>query len=117
MGLLPVVEQHTLSGRTLSISARLTIGRESCDVILPDPEVSRSHAVLDASGGPPTIEDLGSTNGTYVNDDRIQTAEAHHGDVLRFGNTVWHVVAPSTSNRGCDPGDRREQQLARRERP
>jgi pSer/pThr/pTyr-binding forkhead associated (FHA) protein len=101
VGIVMIVEQRPVTGRTLSISGRMTIGRESCDIVLPDPEVSRRHAAITAGESPATIEDLGSTNGTFVNGDRVQVAEVHDGDVLRFGQTVWHVVAPSDAGGGA----------------
>jgi S-DNA-T family DNA segregation ATPase FtsK/SpoIIIE len=90
------VEQRPLAGRVLAIEAGLTIGREGTDIVLPDPEVSRRHAVMRVlESGAAAIEDLGSTNGTYINDERTDgTTRVDVGDVVRFGNTLWHVVAP-----------------------
>jgi pSer/pThr/pTyr-binding forkhead associated (FHA) protein len=90
------VEQRPMAGRVLPIEAGLTIGREGTDIVLPDPEVSRKHAVMRVlEDGGAAIEDTGSTNGTYVNETRIQSATTVDvGDVVRFGNTLWHVAAP-----------------------
>ena len=93
------VEQRPMAGRVLPIEGGLTIGREGTDIVLPDPEVSRKHAVLRVldSGGA-AVEDLGSTNGTYVNDERIEElTPVEVGDVVRFGNTLWHVAAPGAT--------------------
>jgi pSer/pThr/pTyr-binding forkhead associated (FHA) protein len=93
------VEQRPISGRVLPIEAGLTIGREGTDIVLPDPEVSRRHAVMRVleSGGA-AIEDLGSTNGTYVNEERVHGATpVDVGDIVRFGNTLWHVAAPGAT--------------------
>ena len=93
------VEQRPLAGRVLPIEAGLTIGREGTDIVLPDPEVSRRHAVMRVlDGGGAAIEDLGSTNGTYVNEERTAgTTPVGVGDVVRFGNTLWHVAAPGAT--------------------
>ena len=93
------VEQRPMAGRVLPIEAGLTIGREGTDIVLPDPEVSRKHAVMRVleSGGA-AVEDLGSTNGTYVNDERIaELTTIDVGDIVRFGNTLWHVAAPGAT--------------------
>jgi pSer/pThr/pTyr-binding forkhead associated (FHA) protein len=88
-------EERPAGGRTLPVEAG-TIGREGCDVNLADPEISRRHAVIRAGeGDAPTIEDLGSRNGTWVNDRRVEEPTAlQMGDVVRLGNTVWLVTAP-----------------------
>src|SRR4051794_34323639 len=72
----------------------MTIGREGCDVNLIDQEVSRRHAAIRSANGSFAIEDLGSTNGTFVNGDRITGVRVlAHGDTVRLGNTVWTVQA------------------------
>jgi hypothetical protein len=86
------VEQKPMEGREQTLQAGATIGREGCDVNLMDPEVSRRHATIRDQGGSLAIEDLGSTNGTFVNDVRINAVTAlRQGDVVRLGNTVWTI--------------------------
>lgn len=81
-----------MAGRTVPVTPGHVIGRDACDVVLPDPEVSRRHAIVRALGEHPAIQDLGSLNGTFVNGRRIEgVTPLHVGDVLRLGNTVWHV--------------------------
>jgi predicted component of type VI protein secretion system len=97
---LTFVEKKPMEGREQTLSAGSTIGREGCDVNLMDPEVSRRHATIrDAEGGSLAIEDLGSTNGTYVNGARITAVTVlRDGDSVRLGNTVWSIradVAPA----------------------
>jgi pSer/pThr/pTyr-binding forkhead associated (FHA) protein len=72
-----------------------TIGRSpECDVCLEDDLVSRRHAKVQVQGGKWRIEDLGSTNGTWVNEDRLTTSVAlARGDRLRLGNATLHVQA------------------------
>jgi pSer/pThr/pTyr-binding forkhead associated (FHA) protein len=88
-------EERPAAGRMLPLRAG-TIGREGCDVNLADPEVSRRHAAIHANdddGRGPAIEDLGSRNGTWVNDRRIEEpTPLSPGDVVKLGNTVWHVT-------------------------
>jgi predicted component of type VI protein secretion system len=57
-----------------------------------DSEVSRRHAEIRTSDGSLGIEDLGSTNGTFVNERRITGLTVlSHGDTVRLGGTVWTV--------------------------
>jgi pSer/pThr/pTyr-binding forkhead associated (FHA) protein len=97
---LVFVEQRPMTGRIVPIAPGVTIGREGCDVVLPDPEVSRRHAHLCMLDDDPAIEDIGSTNGTFVNDRRVDgPTRVRAGDVVRLGNTVWHVQAPGAATR------------------
>ena len=65
----------------------ITIGRESHnDVVLIDPEASRKHAQISFQAGRYVVEDLGSTNGTFVNGRQIQTATTlNNGDIIEVG--------------------------------
>src|SRR4051794_29513197 len=81
-----------MEGREQNLQAGATIGREGNDVNLMDPEVSRRHAAIRDQGGSLAIEDLGSTNGTFVNDQRISVVTVlNDGDTVRLGNTVWAI--------------------------
>jgi pSer/pThr/pTyr-binding forkhead associated (FHA) protein len=96
---LVFIEERPVTGRVLRIEAGMKVGREG-DIVLPDPEVSRHHAVIGESSSAPTIEDLGSTNGTFVNDERISgPTKLEPGDTIRLGNTVWRVEARGAATR------------------
>jgi hypothetical protein len=70
------------------VEGRSRIGRsEESDVFLVDPSVSRTHAVVEVDGVEPIVRDLGSTNGTFVNGERIEARPIKDGDELMFGNT------------------------------
>jgi pSer/pThr/pTyr-binding forkhead associated (FHA) protein len=89
-------EERPAAGRTLPVQAGTTIGRDGCDINLADPEVSRRHAAIraDDAGAAPAIEDLGSRNGTWVNDRRIDApTPLRDGDLVRLGNTVFYVTS------------------------
>ena len=95
------VEQKPMEGREHKLSPGDTIGREGCEVVLPDPEVSRRHATIRDAGGSLAIEDLGSTNGTYVNDRRVHGVQVlAAGDTVRLGNTVWSIRAAGATGSG-----------------
>ena len=67
-------------------TAKCTIGRASeSDIELPVDSVSSRHAQLEKTGGGWLLTDLQSTNGTFVNDRRIDSAELKPGDRVRFG--------------------------------
>ena len=80
---------------------RLQIGRSSDnDISLPEPEVSRRHALISLVVGADgalavEIEDQGSTNGTYVNGKKIKAAKGrvplNHGDVIRVGGHAFKL--------------------------
>lgn len=70
--------------------ARVIVGRDpSCDLMIDDAEVSRRHARLIARNGGYAIEDLGSTNGTFINEQRIKSVmPLKTGDSIRLGDRV-----------------------------
>ncbi|HLW64044.1 MAG TPA: FHA domain-containing protein [Gemmataceae bacterium] len=66
------------------------IGRsDDCDIIIDAPSVSRRHAELQVTGCSVVITDLGSTNGTYVDERRVEKALAGTGQRLRFGKVPF----------------------------
>jgi hypothetical protein len=80
-------------GGTIRLSSPLEIGRAgSCTITVDDTYVSQHHARLFPRDGAWYVEDLGSTNGTFLNDHRIgQPTEIHAGDVVRVGKTVLEL--------------------------
>ncbi len=71
---------------------KTVIGRkEECDLRIPLPEVSRRHAVVIVSGQTVTLRDMGSANGTYLNNSRITEEELSPGDHVVIGPVVFTV--------------------------
>ena len=92
---LKVVEPAEKRGRTFDLGDELTIGRASgCQVALEDDKaVSQLHARLFRRDGRLYLEDLGSTNGTYLNAKKVTGPVAlHRGDRLQVGRTVLEVA-------------------------
>jgi pSer/pThr/pTyr-binding forkhead associated (FHA) protein/S1-C subfamily serine protease len=80
------------TGKRVSITSDLVIGREGADITVPDPEVSRRHALLRRADGHVEVEDLGSQNGTAVNGQKIQgPRRLVDGDVISVGRTTLTV--------------------------
>jgi hypothetical protein len=91
---LKVVQPDAEAGRTYDLDDELTIGRSpGCGVAMPgDIYTSTLHARLFRRNDQLWVEDLGSTNGTYVNSERIAKAvRLGKGDMLQVGSTVFEV--------------------------
>jgi diguanylate cyclase (GGDEF)-like protein len=78
----------------LSITAGVTIGRGAdCPVHIEDHSVSRKHARVEPTTSGFVAIDLGSTNGTFVNDQPITKYPLCDGDYLRVGNCIYRFLA------------------------
>jgi hypothetical protein len=78
------------------VTGAARVGRGSeCDIALADPSVSRNHALLDVRRGVLFVRDANSTNGTFVNGTRVETAAVHAGDTIAFGKTELLVQVAS----------------------
>ncbi|HUQ80699.1 MAG TPA: adenylate/guanylate cyclase domain-containing protein [Gemmatimonadaceae bacterium] len=79
----------------------LTVGRAlTSDVPLLDPTVSRRHASLVADESGIELNDLGSSNGTFLNGERVEHARVAAGDVLMFGKLSFNVSASDVAENG-----------------
>lgn len=98
-------------------TARIRIGRHhEQDVVLDDPEVSRQHALLRRDGEQYVVEDLGTANGTFVNEEPVRSFVLRPDDVIRIGGCSFHFcrtdedpaatlshVVPASRLRGHSP--------------
>ncbi|MGZ5323159.1 MAG: FHA domain-containing protein [Solirubrobacterales bacterium] len=104
-----VIRRGEGAGAEYPIDGEVVLGREpgSADVVLTDPGISRRHAAIRAAAGRISVADLGSSNGTYVNGDRIRgEAELAAGDEIQLGGIVLsvHPARRAPSARGPAPG-------------
>jgi pSer/pThr/pTyr-binding forkhead associated (FHA) protein len=86
-----VVRQGAQAGMSFPLTGnQLLIGREEgLEIVLQDPESSRRHVRISWQGGQFVIEDLGSTNGTFVNGVQITTPQIlNPGDSIGIGQTA-----------------------------
>src|SRR5262249_46811326 len=84
------------AGRELRIDgrepSRVLVGKgPTADLKLVDPAVSRRHLALEIERGPLRVTDLGSTNGTRVDDTEVADAYVRGGEAVRIGSTVLRV--------------------------
>lgn len=89
----------SLKGKTFPILNAITIGRSSsCEIHLSQEKVSRKHAELIAKGSQLILRDLGSSNGTVVNQKKISEATLTAGDQFHINNNSFLVIGPKLNN-------------------
>jgi hypothetical protein len=92
---LVMLEPNGQHGQVFDLGDELTVGRAiGCGIALPDDTfVSTLHARVFRRDGDLFVEDLGSTNGTFVNDRQVTgTVPIHRGDRLQVGKTVLEMA-------------------------
>jgi pSer/pThr/pTyr-binding forkhead associated (FHA) protein len=71
--------------------ATIILGRQGADVSLSDPEISRSHCVLEVKETYINLKDMDSTNGTFFEDERVRAAMLQDGGEFKIGTSVIRV--------------------------
>lgn len=85
-----VVKEGMRRGQVHRIHDGTTIGRDQARIILRDPKVSKPHAKFTIADDQFTVWDFGSSNGTFVNGERIREATPlNENDVIKIGDTVF----------------------------
>jgi pSer/pThr/pTyr-binding forkhead associated (FHA) protein len=108
-------------GRTRDVELRgdrVLLGRlDHCDVVLTGHGVSREHAELTRAGGTWTVRDLGSSNGTFVNDARVESQRLCAGDVIGIGPEITATLLDDAPRPGVEDsagGPRLERRTVKR---
>jgi ABC transport system ATP-binding/permease protein len=87
-----VVMSGPMSGQRFEIRQAIEIGREASGISMStDGSASRRHAMISPTPNGPQLTDLNSTNGTFVNEQRVQNAMLRAGDIVRIGTTTFRV--------------------------
>lgn len=82
---------------------QIVIGRSSeLDMVLVEDMVSRKHAKIMISAGNITIEDLGSTNGTFVNGEKVKQARLKEGDRILIGTSILKLIQQGADSANVD---------------
>jgi hypothetical protein len=86
-----------ITGQEISVDRDMLVGRhQDADVLLQAAEISRRHAALLLKDQLLWVQDLNSSNGTFINDIRIeQEKQLHDGDIVQFASFKFSVLAPA----------------------
>jgi pSer/pThr/pTyr-binding forkhead associated (FHA) protein len=112
--LMQIDQQDPDGGEKFIIGIQgLVIGRDSgCDVLVTDPCVSRRHARIELNpDGRYWVTDLGSCNGTFVNDIRVRNEILEDGSHLRVGDCIFRFLLNGKSDAIVDDTHRKLQGL------
>jgi hypothetical protein len=93
----------------LPTEAEIVIGRSSdLDMVLVEDMVSRRHAKMSVNGDEVVVQDLGSTNGTFVNGERIKRARVNEGDRILIGTSIIKLVSLDSASPEVAAGSKLE---------
>lgn len=88
------------TGKEITIERDMLVGRhQDADILLQSADISRRHAALVLKDQQLWVQDLNSSNGTFINGLRIeQETELHDGDILQFASFTFSILAPTTTD-------------------
>ena len=91
-GPMLVATDGPLAGQRFPLNMPIDLGRECQQIPMAnDTSASRKHARIEPSGAFVNVTDLGSTNGTFVNGQRVTNAMAKNGDIVKVGATNFRI--------------------------
>lgn len=92
-------ESGRMIGQDFPVTGKVVIGRKrTCDVVIDDPKSSREHTSVYKEGGSYYVKDLDSSNGTCLNDVRVDKSPLVFGDKIRIGDTVLVFLGDPEQN-------------------
>jgi pSer/pThr/pTyr-binding forkhead associated (FHA) protein len=95
--------QNTPPSRIILVPGTYDFGRSrKCRIRLTDPTVSRHHAEVIVTEHEAKVFDLGSHNGTYVDDVQVKASSIRLGQYLRFGDIAFHLKSDEECNRSIE---------------
>lgn len=98
MATLAVLIEEKRVDHELKEGENLIGRRPECPIVVSHPTVSGRHAVLHAKGGEYVLEDIGSHNGTFVNQERIEgRVKLSHNDAIQFGDVIARFLDPAAA--------------------
>lgn len=90
---LVVIEGPVVGAQFPLVRERLILGRgPDVDLAFDDEEMSRQHLILDFRRGAYRLRDLDSTNGTFLNGNRVHSGELKHGDRFEIGGVSLQIL-------------------------
>ncbi len=99
----------------LRMNREIIIGRSSdLDMVLVEDMVSRKHAKIETAEGAVFIQDLGSTNGTFVNGEKVTRSKLAEGDRILVGTSIIKMVAADGASEAPSEGEARKALEARK---
>lgn len=99
-----VVLTQSMAGRSVDLGERTTIGRvEDNTFQIAEPSVSSRHCEILLQGSEVLVKDLGSTNGTFINGEKITERALKPGQTLRLGNVELKLDVPGAPGAPASP--------------
>lgn len=99
-----VVLTQSMAGRSVDLGERTTIGRVEDNAFqIAEPSVSSRHCEILLQGGEVLVKDLNSTNGTFINGEKITERVLKPGQTLRLGNVELKLEVPGTPGAPASP--------------